>query len=150
MKCVLFAVAMLASGLAMAQVECSLTFSSETFLEGKRQFASSNTWDNLLADDMKLLQDKGVKLINKAGEEDNKGGEWSITLKSKTTCSDGTVTNLPDLNYVGITAKGEARIARTAVKTLDELVKAAEDQTGKGNKHAWGTKAKEKGKDDKK
>lgn len=134
-----------AQGPPTAPKECSITFSSETFLEGKRQYAGSNTWDNLSAEEMQFLGSKATKLLDLLYAEDKKGGgEWSMTLKSTTTCSDGTTTNTPPLQYTGITARGEARIARASVKMLHELTAVAEDSAAKGHKHAWGKKAKEK------
>lgn len=123
---------------------CDQTFSAITetadhdmvmYLPGP--FIAAQPWADVQANHAEQ-----IKVLKVLADEQNKGGEYTVTVSETNACDGGPTVRVPSgsLFVEGVTLKGLNKVAREMLKSGDVIVKRYEDREAKGAKMAWNHK----------
>lgn len=120
---------------------CDQTFSAITetvdhkmvsYLPGP--FIAAQPYADVLAN-----HEEQKKILKVLGNEQNKGGPYTITVAEVTACDGGPNVRVADgsLFVEGVTLNGMNKVAREMLKSADVIIKRYEDREKAGAKMAW-------------
>lgn len=150
LKILLAAAVLTASGAVVAQTcDVIYTIESET-ADGFDVGSGATTIRALPMADVLDNHAKGLKVIDEASKQQDKGGPYTIELGEFRACDGDVSVKVADGSILvkGVTLAGSNKISRMALKQADPVIKRYEDRAAKGDKVGWDHKKAKKVKRD--
>jgi hypothetical protein len=136
MNRILIGAALLAAS-TLAQAACDHTLGMTVTYNGEPVAENQLTYHGFTPAQVAFVQQHGKAVLDVASKQQDKGGSYAAEFKEVVNC-DGKVTDNPAVLIDGVTIQGMSKILRAAAKQEQALIKAGEDEAGKGKKRAWG------------